>query len=140
MAKLNKQEVAAIAGKLHRELEKAAILQRQEAIKTYNPSELYQQAKELTSKRDEVLRQMEQLQAQKEEYVDQIERLFREKMGWWWKGRENADKLLHEVVETECSLKTVPSIDELKDNVTIAAIDDGFNTASFIEQQLALFQ
>lgn len=140
MAKLNKQEVSAIAGKLHRELENAAVLQRLNAMKTYTPSELYQKAQELTSKRDEVNRQIEQLQAQREEYTQQIEQLFREKMGWYWKGREDSDRLLREVVEVECSLKAVPSIEELKDNVTIAAIDESFDTASFIEQQLALFQ
>lgn len=140
MAKLNKQEVYAIASKLHRELENAAVLQRRNAMRTYTPSKLYQQILEFTSKRDELDLQIKKLMSQKEGYVEAIDQLLRKEMNWWWKGNTESDKLLYEIVKEECSLKSVPSIDELKDNVTIAAIDCSFNTASFIEEQLKLFQ
>ena len=45
MAKLSKQEVSAIASKLHRELEKSAIEKREQAMKHYVPSETYSKLK-----------------------------------------------------------------------------------------------
>ena len=51
-----------------------------------------------------------------------------------------AKKVLENIIDMECQIAAVPSSEELRDDVTIAAIDDSFDTASFIQEQLAKFQ
>lgn len=141
MAKLNKQEVNAIAGKLHRELSKAAEESREQAIMNYNPSEMYSIVKNLIEKRNEIDNQIDELKSQRREVVDQAEELLQKHYGLRWSA--NGDSLLEisqYMINHECQLKKVPSVEELKDEVTIAAIDDDFNTASFIDEQLSKFQ
>ena len=53
---------------------------------------------------------------------------------------DSKDKVLNRILSDECKLPSVPSVDELKDEVTIAAIDDSFNTSSYIESQIAKFK
>lgn len=141
MAKLNKQEVNAIAGKLHRELEKVAKESRENAMRSYTPSESYTAIKDLLTQRDELNRQIAALKEQRDSIVNNAEIKLHEIHNIWWKA-ENAsvDEVCNLIVGKECQLKAVPSIDELKEDVTIAAIDDSFNTSSFIEEQLAKFQ
>ena len=51
-----------------------------------------------------------------------------------------AEKVLENIIDMECQIAAIPSSEELRDDVTIAAIDDSFDTASFIQEQLAKFQ
>lgn len=141
MAKLNKQEVNAIAGKLHRELEKAASESRENAMRSYTPSENYLAVKDLLTQRDELNRQIAALEEQRDEIVAKASENLQNNYGLWWKAeRESVEKICDLMISHECKLKAVPSIDELKEDVTIAAIDDSFDTSSFIEEQLATFQ
>lgn len=141
MAKLNKQEVNAIAGKLHRELEKAAEESRKNAMRSYTPSESYTAIKDLLTQRDELNRQIAALKEQRDSIVGKAEIKLRETYSIWWKAEcTPVDEVCNLIIGKECQLKAVPSIDELKEDVTIAAIDDSFNTSSFIEEQLAKFQ
>lgn len=141
MAKLNKQEVNAIAGKLHRELEKAAEESRENAMRSYTPSESYTAIKDLLTQRDELDRQIAALKEQRDSIVGKADIKLRKTYNIWWQADHTpVDKVCNLIVEKECQLKAVPSIDELKEDVTIAAIDDSFNTSSFIEEQLTKFQ
>lgn len=141
MAKLNKQEVSAIAGKLHRELEKAAKESRENAMLSYTPSESYTAIKDLLTQRDELNRQITALRVQRDGIVNNAETKLRETYNIWWKAESaSVGEVCNMIIGKECQLKAVPSIDELKEDVTIAAIDDSFNTSSFIEEQLAKFQ
>lgn len=140
MAKLNKQEVNAIAGKLHRELEKSAAENRKRAMASYIPSEQYTEIKDLLAQRDEICKQIAELKEAYRAVVDKAETVLRDSYNIWWLAEnKTANYICNEIVKHECKLKEVPSIDELKEDVTIAAIDDSFDTASFIEAQLAKF-
>lgn len=136
MAKLNKQEVAAVASKLHRELLKVAEEKRKQVMEHYVPSETYSKVKELLEKRDS-------LQAEIEQIADQLKKINKEvnEVSPFFIYRDDSkEEILNRILSDECKVPTVPSIEDLKDEVTIAAIDDSFDTLSFIENQIAKFK
>lgn len=136
MAKLNKQEVAAVASKLHRELLKVAEEKRKQVMEHYVPSETYSKVKELLEKRDS-------LQAEIEQKADQLKKINREVNDvslFFIYSSDSKEEILNRILSDECKVPTVPSIEDLKDEVTIAAIDDSFDTLSFIENQIAKFK
>lgn len=136
MAKLNKQEVSAVASKLHRELSKAAEEKRKQAMEHYIPSETYSKVKELLEKRDAIETEYNRLYQQLEAVRGELNKT----CPFFVYNSDSKDKVLNRILSDECKLHSVPSVDELKDEVTIAAIDDSFDTASFIEEQLAKFK
>ena len=141
MAKLNKQEVNAIASKLHRELEKSVKESRERAIVNYTPSEKYTAVKDLLAQRDEIEQQISELKKKRASLVSQVENILRESYDiWYYADNKSVEEICDKMVYYECKLKSIPSVDELKEDVTIAAIDDSFDTASFIEEQLAKFK
>lgn len=140
MAKLNKQEVHAIASKLHRELAKTAEEKRMNAIKNYNPSEGYNKVHSLLSERDDINAQIQALKDRKDEVEKAAEEELRNTYNMFWISYKDTDMVMNKIIDQECQLQEVPDVDELKDEVTIAAIDDSFDTASFINEQLAKFQ
>ena len=135
MAKLNKQEVNAVASKLHRELNKAAEEMRNQAMLHYVPSETYSKVKELLEKRDSIEAKYSQLSQQLENVRNELN----EVSPFYVYSTDSKDKILKRILSDECKLPSIPSVDELKDEVTIAAIDDSFNTSSYIESQVIKF-
>lgn len=135
MAKLNKQEVNAVASKLHRELSKAAKEMRNQAMLHYVPSETYSKVKELLESRDSIEDKCSQLSQQLKSIRDEIDKV----CSFHVYSTDSKDKILKRIRSSECKLPSVPSVDELKDEVTIAAIDDSFNTSSYIESQVIKF-
>ena len=136
MAKLNKQEVAAVASKLHRELLKVAEEKRKQVMEHYVPSETYSKVKELLEKRDS-------LQTEREQIADQLKKINKEVSEvspFFIYSNDSKEEILNRILSDECKVPTVPSIEDLKDEVTIAAIDDSFDTLSFIENQIAKFK
>lgn len=136
MAKLNKQEVAAVASKLHRELLKVAEEKRKQVMEHYVPSETYSKVKELLEKRDSLQTEREQIAAQ----LKKINKEVNEVSPFFIYSDDFKEKILNRILSDECQLSEVPSIEDLKDEVTIAAIDDSFDTLSFIENQIAKFK
>ena len=136
MAKLNKQEVAAVASKLHRELLKVAEEKRKQVMEHYVPSETYSKVKELLEKRDSLQTEREQIAAQ----LKKINKEVNEVSPFFIYSDDFKEKILNRILSDECQLSEVPSIEDLKDEVTIAAIDDSFDTLSFIENQVAKFK
>lgn len=136
MAKLNKQEVAAVASKLHRELLKVAEEKRKQVMEHYVPSETYSKVKELLEKRDSLQTEREQIAIQ----LKKINKEVNEVSPFFIYSDDFKEKILNRILSDECQLSEVPSIEDLKDEVTIAAIDDSFDTLSFIENQVAKFK
>lgn len=136
MAKLNKQEVAAVASKLHRELLKVAEEKRKQVMEHYVPSETYSKVKELLEKRDSLQTEREQIAIQ----LKKINKEVNEVSPFFIYSDDFKEKILNRILSDECQLSEVPSIEDLKDEVTIAAIDDSFDTLSFIENQIAKFK
>ena len=139
MAKLNKQEIAAIASKLHRELTKIAETHRLETLKVYIPSDVYCKVEKYIEKRDILENQCNSITKQLEETIEQLEDILRESISLWWAGRKSKRDILDKIMMHECKMSEVPDIEELKEEVTIAAIDDSFNTTEFIEKQISKF-
>lgn len=136
MAKLNKQEVAAVASKLHRELLKVVEEKRKQVMEHYVPSETYSKVKELLEKRDSLQTEREQIAVQ----LKKINKEVNEVSPFFIYSDDFKEKILNRILSDECQLSEVPSIEDLKDEVTIAAIDDSFDTLSFIENQIAKFK
>lgn len=136
MAKLNKQEVSAVASKLHRELSRAAEEMRNQAMLHYVPSETYSRAKELLEKRDSIEAEYNKMYRELKKTREEIDKV----CSFYVYDGDSKDKVLNRILSDECKLPSVPSVDELKDEVTIAAIDDSFNTSSYIESQIAKFK
>ena len=136
MAKLNKQEVAAVASKLHRELLKVVEEKRKQVMEHYVPSETYSKVKELLEKRDSLQTEREWIAAQ----LKKINKEVNEVSPFFIYSDDLKEKILNRILSDECQLSEVPSIEDLKDEVTIAAIDDSFDTLSFIENQIAKFK
>lgn len=141
MAKLNKQEVNAIACKLLRELEKSVKESRERAIVNYTPSKKYTAVKDLLIQRDEIEQQISKLKEKRASLVSQAENILQKSYDVWYHAdNRSVEEICNKMVDYECQLKPIPSVDELKEDVIIAAIDDSFNTSSFIEEQLAKFK
>lgn len=136
MAKLNKQEVCAVASKLHRELSKAAEEIRKQAMEHYVPSETYSKVKELLEKRDSI----EAEYCRTYQQLEEVRKELNEVSPFYVYNDDFKEKILERILSNECKLPNVPSVDELKDEVTIAAIDDSFNTSSYIESQIEKFK
>lgn len=136
MAKLNKQEVAAVASKLHRELLKVAEEKRKQVMEHYVPSETYSKVKELLEKRDSLKTEIDQISVQ----LNKINKEISEVSPFFIYRDDSKEEILNRILSDECQLSEVPSIEDLKDEVTIAAIDDSFDTLSFIENQVAKFK
>lgn len=136
MAKLNKQEVAAVASKLHRELLKVAEEKRKQVMEHYVPSKTYSKVKELLEKRDSLQAEIDQIAVQ----LKKINKEVSEVSPFFIYSNDSKEEILNRILSDECKFLNVPSIEDLKDEVTIAAIDDSFDTLSFIENQIAKFK
>lgn len=136
MATLNKQEVNAVASKLHRELSKVAEEMRWQAMEHYTPSEVYSKVQALIEKRDAIENEYCRLSSD----LEKVRRELNEICPFFVRNSDSKDTVLDRIIYSECQLPEVPSVEELKDEVTIAAIDDSFNTLSFIESQVAKFK
>ena len=136
MSKLNKQEVNAIASKLHQELTKIAEAEREEAIKSYVPSTKYSTVKSLLEDIRSRSNMINELRRQYEEIRDNLYNI----VGQYIYDLDKGLSLLDDIIKEECKLKDIPSIEELKNDIIISAIDDCFDAAAFIEEQVNKFK
>lgn len=141
MPKLTKQEVNAIAGKLHRDLEEKVRLEKLRAIHEYIPSPRYLEFQTNVQKIRDIHNQIDILNEEKNRLGKELNRVLDE-LGisrdyWnWWDKSVTYDEKLEEIVKAETKVPKVPSIEELKDGITIAAIDSDFNVEEYLKSQL----
>lgn len=143
MSKLTKQEVNAIASKLRRSLEEKARLEKLRVIHEYIPSQDYLEVRANFNKIQEICKKVEALKAEREAIGKNISKVF-DKLGvprtyWnWWECPDEAciEEKLEEIVKIEIKVPSVPSIEELKEDITIAAIDSDFDVEDFIKSRL----
>ena len=146
MSKLTKQEVNAIASKLRRSLEEKAHLEKLRVIHEYIPSQEYLEVQANFKRIQEISKKAEALRVEREAIGKNISKIFDrlEIPGnyWnWWDWWECPDETyieekLEEIVKTEVKVPSVPSIEELKEDITIAAIDSDFDVEDFIKSRL----
>ena len=143
MSKLTKQEVNAIASKLRRNLEEKVRLEKLRAIHEYIPSQEYLEVQANFKRIQEISKKVEALRVEREAIGKNINKIF-DKLGvsrtyWnWWEFPDEAciEEKLEEIVKTEVKVPSVPSIEELKEDITIAAIDSDFDVEDFIKSRL----
>ena len=141
MPKLTKQEVNAIAGKLHRDLEEKLRLEKLRAIHEYIPSKEYLEVQNNLKRIQELKKERAKLEEEKialgsktNKILDSLE-ISRDYWAWW----DNADyysDYLERIIKKEVRVPSVPSIEELKDDITIAAIDSDFDVEDYLKTQL----
>ncbi len=142
MPKLTKQEVNAIAGKLHRNLEEKTRLEKLRAIHEYIPSSRYLKLQTNLQRIRDIHSQINSLNEEKSCLGKELNQILgelgirRDYWNWWDGCREYQDEKLNEIVEVETKVPKIPSIEELKDDVTIAAIDSDFNVEEYLKTQL----
>lgn len=142
MPKLTKQEVNAIAGKLHRDLEEKLRLERLRAIHEYIPSLEYLEFKAGLKKIKDINDKKRALDEEKYTIGERLNNILdrlgisRDCYNWWDNQDQLSRKKLEEIIKTEVKVPSVPSIEELKDDITIAAIDSDFNVEDYLRSQL----
>lgn len=136
MAKLNKQEVIAVASKLQRELSKVAEESRKNAIKNYTPSAFYKKVKTILDDRDQLSEEYDEVYISLERTRNELKKI----LDFYVYDSDSQEKILNRIISDECKLPVVPTLEELKDEVTIAAIDDSFDTVDYIKCQLEKFK
>lgn len=140
MAKLNKHEIGAIASRLERKLKEAAEQHRKEVMASYKPSENYKKAETLLTERDRLKAQIATLEASIYNLDREIEDLFNEKYECYYMRNIDAKTGLDKIIKYECKLDPIPESDILKEDITIAAIDEDFDVEKFIQVQLRKYK
>lgn len=141
MSKLTKQEVNAIASKLHRDLEEKLRLEKLRAIHEYIPSPEYTEVKSSLEEIQNLRKKIEELNEKRRILIQKTNQIF-DKLGisrdcWsWWDNIEYYNTHLEKIIRAEVKIPSVPSIEELKDDITIAAIDSDFNVEDYLKSQL----
>lgn len=141
MSKLTKQEVNAIASKLHRDLEEKLRLEKLRAIHEYIPSPEYTEVKSSLEEIQNLRKKIEELNEKRRILIQKTNQIFG-KLGisrdcWsWWDNIEYYNTHLEKIIRAEVKIPSVPSIEELKDDITIAAIDSDFNVEDYLKSQL----
>lgn len=141
MSKLSKQEVNAIASKLHRELSEKIRLEGLRAIHEYIPSPLYTSIQDKFQRIKEIQQSIEKLLEEQNLVVETISSdLDKSNVNypryWYNSPSEYAETILDNIIKKETKTPNIPTIEELKDNIIIAAIDSDFDVDSYIEAQL----
>ena len=146
MSKLTKQEVNAIASKLRRNLEEKVRLEKLRAIHEYIPSQEYLEVQANFKRIQEISKKVEALRVEREAIGKNIRKIFdrleipENYWNWcdWWECPDETyiEEKLEEIVKTEVKVPSVPSIEELKEDITIAAIDSDFDVEDFIKSRL----
>lgn len=142
MPKLTKQEVNAIAGKLHRDLEEKLRLEKLRAIHEYIPSPEYLEFQANLKKIQDIHDKEQALDKEKDALGKRLNNILdglgisRSSYSWWDRRGESFDEQLEKIIKAEVRIPSVPSIEELKDDITIAAIDSDFNVEDYLRSQL----
>lgn len=142
MPKLTKQEVNAIAGKLHRDLEEKLRLEKLRAIHEYIPSPEYLEFQANLKKIQDIHDKKQALDKEKDALGKRLNNILdglgisRSYYSWWDSKGESFDEQLEKIIKAEVRIPSVPSIEELKDDITIAAIDSDFNVEDYLRSQL----
>lgn len=133
MAKLNKQEVNAIANKIVTKLQEKANANRLKYISEYKPSPNYTKAETLINKYLELSQESARITRQNENIYNELSDLLRPLgLRYFSVSRE----LLNSIIEKEYSIKKLPSIESIKEDIIIAGISDSFNVDEFIKDKL----
>lgn len=144
MVKLNKQEISAIANKTIRELTKIKDSNLKELLKKYKPSDEYLKLKEQLDKLVAVNISIKLACEQRDElgkYITTTTNAYAYELCGAYT-YEYPNKLLEgfKLKEVESTLPSIPDITEIKEDITIAAIDEEFDVDIFINSLIEKFK
>lgn len=134
MAKLNKQEVNAIANKIVRELTEKARLDRLRYMSEYIPSPNYIKAESLVNEYLKLNKERYHIDEQKSHVYDKLSNLC-VTLGLGYISIN--EEILKKIMDREYKVKEIPSVESLKEDIIIAGIDDSFDVEKFIKDKLS---
>lgn len=144
MAKLNKQEINAIANKAMRTITMINEEARQEAIKNYEPSDKYKELKAKLERLLEINKTIHALEKEAGVLCNDVNDIKASENNWVYRGNITEERTithyLNSLVCHEVKVKPTPTLEELKEDITIAAIDEGFNAEAFINNLVEKFK
>lgn len=144
MAKLNKQEINAIANKALRTLTKNSEEAELEAIKNYKPSEKYNELKIKLERLLEIKKIRDALEKEASVLANDVNNLMAFGHSWIYSNSVHDESIirrnLKDFIIHEIKIKPIPTLEELKEDITIAAIDEGFNAETFINSLIEKYK
>ena len=135
MAKLNKQEVNAIANKIVRELTEQAKLNKLRYISEYIPSPTYLEMESLINEYNKLLKEQNEIEKKRAEVYKEVNEL-NDSLGFG-SYLPVDERMLQRIMDKEYGVKEIPSVESLKEDIVIAGIDDTFDVEKFIKDELA---
>lgn len=144
MSKLNKQEINAIANKALRTLTKKAEEVHLEAIKNYEPSEKYTELKIKLERLLEIKKIKNALEKEASVLANDVNNLISFSHSWVYGDsiydEEILNRYLKSFINNEVNINPIPTLEELKEDITIAAIDEEFNAEIFINNLIEKYK
>ena len=141
MAKLTKQEINAITNRLHRKLLDKSSLNKKRAMYEYIPSPTYTNVEDNLKLISSLEQQIQETRKKIETLGTEVNKILKSKeidrpYFNWYETVSYHEEYLRKLIETELNIEPIPSIEELRENLVIAAIDTDFDVDKYIEEQL----
>lgn len=137
MAKLSKQEINALASKAHREINQKLDEVKNKLLEEYVPSPTYKNIQtvleDILYRSKEVNKLNKEIQVLYDKFHNLSKPIFKNKIYANIDSYEIIDALLKKVKENEIEFISYPSIDEIKEDIIIASINEEFNTNQCIK-------
>ena len=139
MGVLNNSEIKAVANKLFKELQQFKEEKRQDLINNYVPSDLYNELDGYLSQADYLKSEIDKCQ-KNVQYINKcIDQLISEhelKTKYFYDKQE----ILQSVIDKEYPVEELPTIEDLKQDLIIANITEGFDVDKYITEQLEKYK
>lgn len=144
MSKLNKQEINAIASKALRTITKINEEIHLEAVKNYKPSEKYTELKIKLERLLEIKKIKNALEKEASVLANDVNNLISFSHSWVYGDsiydEEILNRYLKSFINNEVNINPIPTLEELKEDITIAAIDEEFNAELFINNLIEKYK
>lgn len=139
MGVLNNSEIKAVANKLFKELQQLKEEKRQDLINNYVPSDLYNELDGYLSQADYLKSEIDKCQ-KNIQYINKcIDQLISEhelKTKYFYDKQE----ILQAVIDKEYPVEELPTIEDLRQDLIIANITEGFDVDKYITEQLEKYK
>ena len=131
MAKLNKQEINAIANKLLRVITEQSKLDKNRFIAEYIPSPIYLKAESLINRYLKLDKEQSEIIHEKDRICSDLRNL--KVLDYY---NQVDFKVLDNIMDKEYTGKEIHSINSIKEDLIIAGIDEDFNVDEYIKNKL----
>ena len=139
MGVLNNSEIKAVANKLLKELQRCNNDKRKEFVKNYIPSNLYNELEGYLAQRKYLDEEISKCQKNLSYLNRCIEQLISEhnlKIKYFY----DSDEILQAVIDKEYPVEELPTIEDLRQDLIIANITEGFDVDKYITEQLEKYK